>query len=630
MSRRHIIGSLSALGLAAVASGGAAWVVADFIEMSSQTAVAERLEQAGLDWAEVQTDGLQLILTGFAPDEPARFRAITQAGLVVDPARVVDGMDVIEREATVSPRFSLELLRNETGVSVIGLVPSAGGPELLTSLMSPLISGGVPVTNMAESVDQPIPEDWEPALRFALDVLEDLPRSKISVEPGRVSVTAVADSAEERVRLETRLTRTRPRNVTLALDIAAPRPVVAPFTLRFVIPADNTPRFEACAVDSEEARRDILAAAASVGFEGKADCVLALGTPSPSWGDAVATGIKSLGELGGGTLTVSDADVALQAQDGTNPATFERVAAELERALPDIFGLTAIMNVAAEVDGTGEAETGTPEFVATRSPEGQVQLRGRLYDEAQEMAVLSYGRALFGVDSTYLATREDTSLPQGWPIRVLAGLDALSRLASGSLVVQPDLLVIRGLTGSRQSEAEISRVLTQKLGADAVLQIDVTYQEELDPTLNIPTPEECEVALNEILVEKKLTFPPGEAIIDVTGDNQLTALREKLELCKRVAFEIGGHTDSQGREEMNENLSQERAEAVRSALIARGVPPSQLVAVGYGETQPIAENDTEEGREANRRITFTVLGNREAAPQPQAAAPTAPASEETQ
>ncbi|MEM7488559.1 MAG: OmpA family protein [Pseudomonadota bacterium] len=634
MSRRHTIGSLAAFGLAAVASGAGAWMAAGFVEASSREGVEARLAAADLDWAGVETDGLQLILTGFAPDEPARFRAITAAGAVVDPARVVDGMDVLETEAPAAPRFSLEVLRNESGVSVIGLVPSAGGPELLTSLMAPLERDDVPVTNMVESVDQPVPDDWDPALRFAMEVLEDLPRSKVTVAPGRVAVTAVADTAEERVRLETRLTRARPGNVVLALDIAAPRPVVAPFTLRFIMPPDGPPRFGACAVDSEEARRLILSAAAEAGFEGKADCVPALGTPSPSWGTAGAAAITALGEIGGGTLTISDADVALRAPAGTDRAAFERIAAELDRALPDIFGLNAMMDVAADPEGVGEAEVATPEFVATRAPEGQVQLRGRLFDEAQEIAVLSYGRALFGVDQTYLATREDATLPEGWPVRVLAGLDALDRLQSGSLVVQPDLLVIEGLTGDRQAEAEISRVLAQKLGADAVMQIDVTYQEELDPTLNIPTPEECEVGLNAILEANKLSFPPGEAVIEATGDDQLSALTGKLDLCERVVFEIGGHTDSQGREVMNETLSRERAEAVRAALIARGVPPSQLIAVGYGETQPIADNDTEDGREANRRITFTLLGDREAAPQPAARpaddAPEEAPAEETQ
>jgi prophage endopeptidase len=69
-------------------------------------------------------------------------------------------------------------------------------------------------------------------------------------------------------------------------------------------------------------------------------------------------------------------------------------------------------------------------------------------------------------------------------------------------------------------------------------------------------------------------------------------------------MEIGGHTDSQGREEMNLGLSQSRADAVLNGLLARGVLVSNLTARGYGETRPIADNETEEGRERNRRIEF--------------------------
>ena len=72
-------------------------------------------------------------------------------------------------------------------------------------------------------------------------------------------------------------------------------------------------------------------------------------------------------------------------------------------------------------------------------------------------------------------------------------------------------------------------------------------------------------------------------------------------------MEIGGHTDSQGRKAMNLNLSQLRADAVKTALLSRKVLVKKLVPVGYGETLPIADNQTEEGREINRRIEFKLL-----------------------
>lgn len=81
-------------------------------------------------------------------------------------------------------------------------------------------------------------------------------------------------------------------------------------------------------------------------------------------------------------------------------------------------------------------------------------------------------------------------------------------------------------------------------------------------------------------------------------------IAELLQLCGDIPLVIGGHTDSQGREVMNQQLSQERAQAVVDALRQRRVLTASYEVRGYGEEQPIATNDTEEGREANRRIEF--------------------------
>jgi outer membrane protein OmpA-like peptidoglycan-associated protein len=73
-----------------------------------------------------------------------------------------------------------------------------------------------------------------------------------------------------------------------------------------------------------------------------------------------------------------------------------------------------------------------------------------------------------------------------------------------------------------------------------------------------------------------------------------------------AVIEIAGHTDSTGSTELNQALSQQRAEAVRAALIAEGVDPHRLRAVGYGESRPIDDNETEEGRARNRRVELAV------------------------
>jgi OOP family OmpA-OmpF porin len=72
-------------------------------------------------------------------------------------------------------------------------------------------------------------------------------------------------------------------------------------------------------------------------------------------------------------------------------------------------------------------------------------------------------------------------------------------------------------------------------------------------------------------------------------------------------MEIGGHTDSEGSESGNQRLSQQRADAVLAALRAKGLALPLVTARGYGESEPLADNGTSEGRAANRRIAFDLV-----------------------
>jgi outer membrane protein OmpA-like peptidoglycan-associated protein len=103
-----------------------------------------------------------------------------------------------------------------------------------------------------------------------------------------------------------------------------------------------------------------------------------------------------------------------------------------------------------------------------------------------------------------------------------------------------------------------------------------------------------------------------------TNSNRLTAdsravldkVGADLKKYSGLRVELQGHTDSTGADAYNQRLSQQRAEAVRDYLIqSAAVPPQQLVAKGYGETQPVASNTTVEGRSVNRRVVMLVLSN---------------------
>ena len=123
----------------------------------------------------------------------------------------------------------------------------------------------------------------------------------------------------------------------------------------------------------------------------------------------------------------------------------------------------------------------------------------------------------------------------------------------------------------------------------------------------LPTPEECIGQINEILSTRKINFEPGSDTPDSAAAGIISDIADILLDCGDLPLEISGHTDSQGRVEMNQTLSEARAQAVLNALRSRRILTSSITAVGYGMDQPIADNETEEGREANRRIEFRLV-----------------------
>lgn len=111
----------------------------------------------------------------------------------------------------------------------------------------------------------------------------------------------------------------------------------------------------------------------------------------------------------------------------------------------------------------------------------------------------------------------------------------------------------------------------------------------------------------ETVVLDSVSFASGGDKLSSSAQGALKAIAASLVAYPTMVVEVGGHSDSQGPESANLKLSQRRANAVRDYLIAQGVPGNRLVAEGYGEFQPIADNKTADGRAKNRRVEFKVL-----------------------
>jgi outer membrane protein OmpA-like peptidoglycan-associated protein len=127
------------------------------------------------------------------------------------------------------------------------------------------------------------------------------------------------------------------------------------------------------------------------------------------------------------------------------------------------------------------------------------------------------------------------------------------------------------------------------------------------------------VTQKEITIRQQVQFATDSAVILPASNGLLTEIADVLQRNPRIhKVEIQGHTDSNGDDQHNQVLSEDRANSVRTWLVQHGVPSDRLDAKGYGEKKPLVPNVTEGNRQKNRRVQFIILDQDKAAPTPAA------------
>ena len=145
------------------------------------------------------------------------------------------------------------------------------------------------------------------------------------------------------------------------------------------------------------------------------------------------------------------------------------------------------------------------------------------------------------------------------------------------------------------------------LAGAAVGQYLDQQQRELEASL-AGTGAEVERQGDQLLVNlpSQITFDTGKSAIKPQFNSALDQVAATFNKYPESYIDVIGHTDSQGSDAYNQGLSERRAGSVAGALTARGVSGARLAQFGQGETQPVATNDTAEGRAANRRVELRI------------------------
>ncbi|WP_282412014.1 OmpA family protein [Pseudomonas sp. PS02303] len=109
-----------------------------------------------------------------------------------------------------------------------------------------------------------------------------------------------------------------------------------------------------------------------------------------------------------------------------------------------------------------------------------------------------------------------------------------------------------------------------------------------------------------ITLPSDVLFAFNKSDLSPAAQSQLDSLMSKLQFADVVSLKVIGHTDSVGSDEYNQALSERRASSVAAYLLSQGIAPSKLTSEGKGESQPLADNETDEGRAKNRRVELHI------------------------
>jgi outer membrane protein OmpA-like peptidoglycan-associated protein len=296
---------------------------------------------------------------------------------------------------------------------------------------------------------------------------------------------------------------------------------------------------------------------------------------------------------------------------GNSPADKLAIEAEFTRRQLAAAGWSlAIAQTAAPAASEPEAPGVDPNyaFSATKDSSGEIILSGQI---PADPALRFFGAITGGNTDAVSIT---PGAPPDFIGRAEAGIRALMQLPEGNLSFSQGAW---SLTGTA-SDAETRDAVTASLRADAReawnLEIALAaIPEPAAPAPSAPVPPTaaadlaaCVAPLADFSARNAILFRSGAAVFTPESTPALDELAADLSACPDAIVHIEGHTDADGDDQSNLALSVARAEAVVAALVERGVVPERLYALGYGESSPISDNDTPEGKRLNRRIVVKV------------------------
>lgn len=228
--------------------------------------------------------------------------------------------------------------------------------------------------------------------------------------------------------------------------------------------------------------------------------------------------------------------------------------------------------------------------------DGKLTVSGTVPNETTKNAILAEANNMYGAEN--VIDRLTISNTVGKAAWMPAGLGMFGLMKEGikraGFGVENGKLTVSGIVKS--AEAETKLLADARTAFPGVEVIDNVETEAVA----------VQTSIGEFLKTRTVEFAAGSAVLTARGRAILDTVAMMLGEAPDALIEVSGHTDDRGNDEANMILSQRRADASEAYLIRKGIADERMTSKGFGETSPVADNATVEGRQRNRRIQFSL------------------------
>jgi len=558
-----------------------------------------------IKWIKLNVDGLKVSLSGEAPSRLSKLEAIKLIQPVVSPSRLIDHTTVSSSAAQEEPNFRINLTRNNTEISVTGIVPNKNYEETIFKKLQkfPNVKKNISIFESLTPLDMDLSDK---NLDFVMWSLSLFSQVSILIKGDNIQISAAALNSRDAELLTKKIRAKAPSSLSVKISLVFPKPLISPFTFEYIT-GKNYRVLKSCSSISLDSQNLILTAIQSLSLKKPALCPIGIGSPSPNWEKAIIASVQSLHSIGQGSVQISDLQINFFTKIDKEKTTVKKIIETYKKMLPKEFTLN--VKLKAEPKSDDSVLMKHQGLRIEKSPLGTIVIKGQLATKLEEQIIYKYAKAVFSNSVINLDLTLNKELPKILTKNATVGINALKHLHMGILLVDANKLKVSGVSDSILGTEKVRNFLENNLNKAIIIETNIFYDKSLNPKPVKMTPKECVNSIKDVLISEKIIFEPASAEIKGSSRVAIKKIAAILKKCENIKIEIGGHTDSQGSEEMNLELSQLRAESVKTALLTRRTLVRNLTSKGYGEAHPIADNKTEQGREINRRIEFNLIVN---------------------